>query len=184
MVAGKQRGGNSQQLELGNKGDQPSLSSEQGTKGSGGEVKVTPATAGKKPMNWWLCFPREKAEGSALSNSRFNCLISILLTPHLLHFRPLKSKESHQACSFFNSPPWQGSSTHELPCPLLPTPQCQIGQDPCFIPPSHSLFSRFKKILKIHIPDPEKFFPPLVSVHGGDIQVRDWGWSHAVMRKK
>ncbi|XP_009708537.1 PREDICTED: interleukin-2 receptor subunit beta, partial [Cariama cristata] len=28
----------------------------------------------------------------------------------------------------------------------------------------------FKKILKIHIPDPEKFFPPLVSVHGGDIQ--------------
>ncbi|NWU97508.1 IL2RB protein, partial [Upupa epops] len=29
---------------------------------------------------------------------------------------------------------------------------------------------RFKKILKIHIPDPEKFFPPLLSVHGGDIQ--------------
>ncbi|NWU40475.1 IL2RB protein, partial [Hylia prasina] len=28
----------------------------------------------------------------------------------------------------------------------------------------------FKKILKIHIPDPEKFFPPLVSVHRGDIQ--------------
>ncbi|XP_064511049.1 interleukin-2 receptor subunit beta isoform X2 [Pseudopipra pipra] len=28
----------------------------------------------------------------------------------------------------------------------------------------------FKKILKIHIPDPEKFFPPLVSLHGGDIQ--------------
>ncbi|NWV98685.1 IL2RB protein, partial [Machaerirhynchus nigripectus] len=28
----------------------------------------------------------------------------------------------------------------------------------------------FKNILKIHIPDPEKFFPPLVSVHGGDIQ--------------
>ncbi|NWV54930.1 IL2RB protein, partial [Daphoenositta chrysoptera] len=28
----------------------------------------------------------------------------------------------------------------------------------------------FKKILKVHIPDPEKFFPPLVSVHGGDIQ--------------
>ncbi|XP_010199511.2 interleukin-2 receptor subunit beta [Colius striatus] len=28
----------------------------------------------------------------------------------------------------------------------------------------------FKKILKIHIPDPEKFFPPLVSIHGGDIQ--------------
>ncbi|NXJ10071.1 IL2RB protein, partial [Odontophorus gujanensis] len=28
----------------------------------------------------------------------------------------------------------------------------------------------FKKILKIHIPDPEKFFPPLISVHGGDIQ--------------
>uniref|UniRef100_A0A8C4U283 Interleukin-2 receptor subunit beta n=1 Tax=Falco tinnunculus TaxID=100819 RepID=A0A8C4U283_FALTI len=28
----------------------------------------------------------------------------------------------------------------------------------------------FKKVLKIHIPDPEKFFPPLVSVHGGDIQ--------------
>ncbi|NXH16382.1 IL2RB protein, partial [Bucco capensis] len=28
----------------------------------------------------------------------------------------------------------------------------------------------FKRILKIHIPDPEKFFPPLVSVHGGDIQ--------------
>ncbi|NXH55301.1 IL2RB protein, partial [Rhabdornis inornatus] len=28
----------------------------------------------------------------------------------------------------------------------------------------------FKKILKMHIPDPEKFFPPLVSVHGGDIQ--------------
>ncbi|NXL53185.1 IL2RB protein, partial [Podilymbus podiceps] len=28
----------------------------------------------------------------------------------------------------------------------------------------------FKKFLKIHIPDPEKFFPPLVSVHGGDIQ--------------
>ncbi|NXQ60137.1 IL2RB protein, partial [Anthoscopus minutus] len=28
----------------------------------------------------------------------------------------------------------------------------------------------FKKILKIHIPDPEKFFPPLVSVHGGNIQ--------------
>ncbi|KAM9203233.1 interleukin-2 receptor subunit beta [Mergus octosetaceus] len=28
----------------------------------------------------------------------------------------------------------------------------------------------FKKILKIHIPDPKKFFPPLVSVHGGDIQ--------------
>ncbi|KAM7022925.1 interleukin-2 receptor subunit beta [Passerculus sandwichensis] len=28
----------------------------------------------------------------------------------------------------------------------------------------------FKKILRIHIPDPEKFFPPLVSVHGGDIQ--------------
>ncbi|NXF42751.1 IL2RB protein, partial [Oceanites oceanicus] len=28
----------------------------------------------------------------------------------------------------------------------------------------------FKKILKIHIPDPEKFFPPLVSVHKGDIQ--------------
>ncbi|NXS95523.1 IL2RB protein, partial [Jacana jacana] len=28
----------------------------------------------------------------------------------------------------------------------------------------------FKKILQIHIPDPEKFFPPLVSVHGGDIQ--------------
>ncbi|NXQ83541.1 IL2RB protein, partial [Nyctibius grandis] len=28
----------------------------------------------------------------------------------------------------------------------------------------------FKKILKTHIPDPEKFFPPLVSVHGGDIQ--------------
>lgn len=28
----------------------------------------------------------------------------------------------------------------------------------------------FKKILKIHIPDPEKFFPPLVAVHGGDIQ--------------
>ncbi|NWW10801.1 IL2RB protein, partial [Oreocharis arfaki] len=28
----------------------------------------------------------------------------------------------------------------------------------------------FKKILKIHIPDPDKFFPPLVSVHGGDIQ--------------
>ncbi|NWW24756.1 IL2RB protein, partial [Falcunculus frontatus] len=28
----------------------------------------------------------------------------------------------------------------------------------------------FKKILKIHIPDPEKFFPPLVSVYGGDIQ--------------
>ncbi|NWQ95511.1 IL2RB protein, partial [Burhinus bistriatus] len=28
----------------------------------------------------------------------------------------------------------------------------------------------FKKILKIHIPDPEKFFPPLVSVHGGDVQ--------------
>ncbi|NWI70222.1 IL2RB protein, partial [Todus mexicanus] len=28
----------------------------------------------------------------------------------------------------------------------------------------------FKKILKIHIPDPEKFFPPLTSVHGGDIQ--------------
>ncbi|NWS31248.1 IL2RB protein, partial [Polioptila caerulea] len=28
----------------------------------------------------------------------------------------------------------------------------------------------FKKILKIHIPDPEKFFPPLISIHGGDIQ--------------
>ncbi|XP_032064045.1 interleukin-2 receptor subunit beta [Aythya fuligula] len=28
----------------------------------------------------------------------------------------------------------------------------------------------FKKILRIHIPDPKKFFPPLVSVHGGDIQ--------------
>ncbi|NXI55856.1 IL2RB protein, partial [Chloroceryle aenea] len=28
----------------------------------------------------------------------------------------------------------------------------------------------FKKILKIHIPDPEKFFSPLISVHGGDIQ--------------
>ncbi|NWS90295.1 IL2RB protein, partial [Toxostoma redivivum] len=28
----------------------------------------------------------------------------------------------------------------------------------------------FKKILKMHFPDPEKFFPPLVSVHGGDIQ--------------
>ncbi|NXJ81153.1 IL2RB protein, partial [Trogon melanurus] len=28
----------------------------------------------------------------------------------------------------------------------------------------------FKKILKIHIPDPKKFFPPLISVHGGDIQ--------------
>ncbi|XP_063251902.1 interleukin-2 receptor subunit beta [Prinia subflava] len=28
----------------------------------------------------------------------------------------------------------------------------------------------FKKVLKIHIPDPEEFFPPLVSVHGGDIQ--------------
>ncbi|NXG20192.1 IL2RB protein, partial [Grallaria varia] len=28
----------------------------------------------------------------------------------------------------------------------------------------------FKKILKIHIPDPAKFFPPLISVHGGDIQ--------------
>ncbi|NXG54203.1 IL2RB protein, partial [Hemiprocne comata] len=28
----------------------------------------------------------------------------------------------------------------------------------------------FKKILKTHIPDPEKFFPPLFSVHGGDIQ--------------
>ncbi|NWV72787.1 IL2RB protein, partial [Dasyornis broadbenti] len=28
----------------------------------------------------------------------------------------------------------------------------------------------FKKILKIHIPDPDKFFPPLVSVHGGDVQ--------------
>ncbi|NXI22828.1 IL2RB protein, partial [Sterrhoptilus dennistouni] len=28
----------------------------------------------------------------------------------------------------------------------------------------------FKRILRIHIPDPEKFFPPLVSVHGGDIQ--------------
>ncbi|NXN82049.1 IL2RB protein, partial [Bombycilla garrulus] len=28
----------------------------------------------------------------------------------------------------------------------------------------------FKKFLKIHIPDPEKFFPLLVSVHGGDIQ--------------
>ncbi|XP_074932633.1 interleukin-2 receptor subunit beta [Phalacrocorax aristotelis] len=28
----------------------------------------------------------------------------------------------------------------------------------------------FKKFMKIHIPDPEKFFPPLVSVHGGDIQ--------------
>ncbi|NXO95253.1 IL2RB protein, partial [Certhia brachydactyla] len=33
-----------------------------------------------------------------------------------------------------------------------------------------SLWKWFKKILKIHIPDPEKFFPPLVSVHGGDIQ--------------
>ncbi|NXP23393.1 IL2RB protein, partial [Scytalopus superciliaris] len=28
----------------------------------------------------------------------------------------------------------------------------------------------FKKILKTHIPDPEKFFSPLISVHGGDIQ--------------
>ncbi|XP_025928380.1 interleukin-2 receptor subunit beta [Apteryx rowi] len=28
----------------------------------------------------------------------------------------------------------------------------------------------FKKMLKIHIPDPEKFFPPLIAVHGGDIQ--------------
>ncbi|NWH97180.1 IL2RB protein, partial [Tichodroma muraria] len=28
----------------------------------------------------------------------------------------------------------------------------------------------FKKVLKTHIPDPEKFFPPLVSIHGGDIQ--------------
>ncbi|KAM6302061.1 interleukin-2 receptor subunit beta [Podargus strigoides] len=28
----------------------------------------------------------------------------------------------------------------------------------------------FKKILKMHIPDPKKFFPPLVSLHGGDIQ--------------
>jgi len=45
----------------------------------------------------------------------------------------------------------------------------------CFIPPSPFVFSRFKKILKIHIPDPEKFFPPLVSVHGGDIQVWDQG---------
>lgn len=55
---------------------------------------------------------------------------------------------------------------------------------PCFIPPSHSLLSRFKKILKIHIPDPEKFFPPLVSVHGGDIQVWDWGWNQEVMKEK
>ncbi|XP_062444425.1 interleukin-2 receptor subunit beta [Rhea pennata] len=28
----------------------------------------------------------------------------------------------------------------------------------------------FKKMLKIHIPDPEKFFPPLITVHGGDVQ--------------
>ncbi|NXO79683.1 IL2RB protein, partial [Sitta europaea] len=27
-----------------------------------------------------------------------------------------------------------------------------------------------KKILKIHMPGPEKFFPPLVSIHGGDVQ--------------
>ncbi|NXA39513.1 IL2RB protein, partial [Eudromia elegans] len=28
----------------------------------------------------------------------------------------------------------------------------------------------FKKMLKIHIPDPEKFFPRLITVHGGDVQ--------------
>nr|XP_009682598.1 PREDICTED: interleukin-2 receptor subunit beta isoform X1 [Struthio camelus australis] len=28
----------------------------------------------------------------------------------------------------------------------------------------------FKKMLKVHIPDPKKFFPPLISVHGGDVQ--------------
>lgn len=44
---------------------------------------------------------------------------------------------------------------------------------PFFISQSPSLFSRFKKILKIHIPDPEKFFPPLITVHGGDIQVQE-----------
>lgn len=41
MVAAKQRGGSSQQLELRNKGDLPSLSSGQGLKRAGGEVKVT-----------------------------------------------------------------------------------------------------------------------------------------------
>lgn len=41
MVTVKRRGGNSQQLDLGNKGDLPSLSSGQEGRGAGGEVKVT-----------------------------------------------------------------------------------------------------------------------------------------------
>lgn len=74
-----------------------------------------------------------------------------------------------------------------MSCAALSYPHCNarlIRIRPCFILPSHFLFSRFKKILKIHIPDPEKFFPPLVSVHGGDIQVWDLGWSQVILMEK
>lgn len=135
-------------------------------------------------MNSWLCFPKEKAEGSfpmpclTISSLYISSTSYCISLPHFRARRPLRL------------------------APVLPFPHIRvaaIGCDArscphhiyrevqimsCFIAPSRSLFSRFKKILKIHIPDPEKFFPPLVSVHGGDIQVWGWGWSHAIVMEK
>lgn len=37
---------------------------------------------------------------------------------------------------------------------------------------------RLQKVLKIHLPDPVKFFPSLTADHGGDVKVRrmgNWG---------
>lgn len=77
---------------------------------------------------------------------------------------------------------WLISIAHLLATASHHSPR-EVRIRPCFISQS-PLFSRFKKILKIHIPDPKKFFPPLVSVHGGDIQVWDWGRIQVVIREK
>lgn len=145
--------------------------------GGNGAAKVT--TKLGKAVNCWLFFPRKKAERSVFSKIRFIWLISI----------------SHLLATAFQATQEQGGSSGLFLLYLSPaTMSCdalsyshhslrEVRIRPCFISQS-PLFSRFKKILKIHIPDPEKFFPPLVSVHGGDIQVWGWGRIQVVIREK
>lgn len=174
MGAAKPKGGSLQQLDLGNEGELPRSIMEQGEME---KTKVT--TKVGKVVNCWLCSPRKKADRSVFSKIRFIWLIPVA---HLL------------AAAFWASQA-QGGSSGLFLLYLSPAPMCcnalsyshhnprEVRIRPCFISQS-PLFSRFKKILKIHIPDPKKFFPPLVSVHGGDIQVWDWGWIQVVIREK
>lgn len=134
----KQRVGNSQQLDLGNKGDLPILSSGQEGRGAGGEVKVT--SQGREETSVLLigcASPGKRLRGMYFPMLGLTAWSPYLSSFSLLCFRPLKSKASPQTYSYFTSPSHQCSS-HELCCSLLPPLQCQIGQNQALL---HSSFS-------------------------------------------